>query len=55
MCLGLDVVLLEESGKYAGVGGGYLLAVEPLQTLIVDGFGDGKRKTAAAESQTLDA
>ena len=54
MCLSLDTFLLKEGLENAGVGGGYLLAVEPFQALIINGLGDGKREAAAAESKTLD-
>ena len=36
MNVGVDAVLLHEVAKDVGVGGGYLLAVEPFQTGIVD-------------------
>ena len=54
MNVGVDAVFLHEVAKDVGVGGGYLLAVEPFQTGIVDLLRDGKAQATLAEAQTID-
>ena len=50
--LDVDAFLFHETAKDVGVGGGYLLALKPLQAIIVFFLGNGKRQTAAAETKT---
>ena len=52
MDLGLDTVLVEELLQNARVGGGYLLAVEPLYAFVIYLFGDGERQTALGETES---
>ena len=52
--LGVNTFLLKVGAEDGRIAGGYLLALEPLHTGIVDGLGDGQREAALAEAQTTD-
>ena len=54
MNLAVDTLLLHVVPQDVGVGGGYLLSVEPVDATIVYLLGNGQRQAAFREAQTGD-